>query len=451
MFEMLNENRWLHHSTAKDPAFGTNDQQINTWIDSSNANFNLSKDDDYFADDNTAILLPSTLNSPPDSVKSVSSNDDADCSIEFFNNNNEKSFNFISEDALNQPLKNSQDFLYPGPMGFHQEIEMNLCSEDMFNCQDIIDEPIVIDVDETPSNKIIGNDMMLGRLNAMPMPMQQYSDVKIKSEPIEESEQIINGPDMNMNTINVPVQHVAPAKLLARRAIDRPQLKLKIKLDTKTKNVTIIEEETIPINNNGVISTPQLTEEILEMEGARNGGFNLIDYIVKDDVQTENMVEMKQNTIPKNEQILPTPVASPQSNAQSNSDYDESDDTNDTTWRNTQVKRKSRRCRTTSNSTDVSEYQPKRPRGRPPKTGPSTIPPAQLKRLNSTERMRLEQRIKNNEASRKSRLNRKGKENTLFLELDLLMTINEQLKKNDQRLDVEIGKWKNRLLKLAMH
>lgn len=155
-------------------------------------------------------------------------------------------------------------------------------------------------------------------------------------------------------------------------------------------------------------------------------------------------------SIPKIEQILPTPVASPKNNEELYSEIDETDDTNDSTW-NTPVKRTSKRRRISSTTTDCSEIQAKRPRGRPPKTGPDTISPAQLKRLNSSERKHLEQRIKNNEASRKSRLNRKDKENTLFVEYDNLLKESERLTKQDKELDREIAKWKKRVLKLAMH
>lgn len=261
-----------------DPELGKKtDQQISTWIDSSH--LNIGKDDDYFADDSSAILLPSSLNSPPDSVKSQLSNDDADCSTISFNNN-EKSFDFINEnDTLNQPMKNSQDLLYPGAIEFHQEIE-NLCNEEMFNTNSNTyysgkdyDNAILINDEETP---IVGNDLMFGRLNVIPMPMPiqngsfDQNDVKIKCEPVEQSE--------TMQIVSKNMESVAPAKLLARRAINPPQLKLKIKLNTNAQNGINIEAE-IPNNNKNVISTPQLTKEILEMEDDLYDIGDLVNYI----------------------------------------------------------------------------------------------------------------------------------------------------------------------------
>lgn len=96
-----------------------------------------------------------------------------------------------------------------------------------------------------------------------------------------------------------------------------------------------------------------------------------------------------------------------------------------------------------------SETQTKRPRGRPPKTEPTVISPSEYKRLSPSDRKYIEMRLKNNEASRRSRLNRKGKEEAIFEEFNALLAKNEYLKESDRKMDIEIRKWRRGLMKLA--
>lgn len=149
-------------------------------------------------------------------------------------------------------------------------------------------------------------------------------------------------------------------------------------------------------------------------------------------------------TIPSIEQILPTPVASPKIEPTLDNDDEIASPPTFTPERRTTKRRAATR------SVDFSdEYQPKRPRGRPPKTAPTTIPPAEYKRLSPSDRKYYEMRIKNNEASRRSRLNRKGKEEALFDKLDRLENENSNLKQMDLRMDVELRKWEKKLFKLV--
>lgn len=165
--------------------------------------------------------------------------------------------------------------------------------------------------------------------------------------------------------------------------------------------------------------------------------------------QTVEMVEMNQTSkqnieervsIANIEEILPTPVASPQNK--------QHDDEIETAVINIPAVRASKR-RACTRDIDFPEVQPKRSRGRPPKTEPTLISPSEYKRLSAADRKYYEMRIKNNEASRRSRLNRKGKEEALFDELYHLEERNQELQLQDAKMDISIEKWRKRLIKLA--
>lgn len=147
------------------------------------------------------------------------------------------------------------------------------------------------------------------------------------------------------------------------------------------------------------------------------------------------------------EQILPTPVASPQ-NKSTNDDVD-SDYEVETKPTIVPAVRATKRRAATRNIDFGEEFQPKRSRGRPPKTEPTVISPSEYKRLSPADRKYYEMRIKNNEASRRSRLNRKGKEEALFDELNQLEEKNAELHRQDLHMDSELEKWRKRLIKLA--
>lgn len=150
------------------------------------------------------------------------------------------------------------------------------------------------------------------------------------------------------------------------------------------------------------------------------------------------------------EQILPTPIASPSMQSMQNDDEIMDEPMSPVpTPVNERAKRVLKR-RTPIKYESDDDYQPaKRPRGRPPKTEPTQLTPAELKRLSPSDRKYAEMRLKNNEASRRSRLNRKGKEEALFDQLESLQTINDELKALDSSLDRQLKSWENKFLKLA--
>lgn len=159
------------------------------------------------------------------------------------------------------------------------------------------------------------------------------------------------------------------------------------------------------------------------------------------------------------EQILPTPVASPNNKVVQQAAHDDDDAIDDfaspvpsTVDADARTKRSlKRRAATSKKVLDFSydDYQAKRPRGRPPKTEPTKLSPAELKRLSPSDRRYYEMRLKNNEASRRSRLNRKGKEGALFDELAHLEAINQALTEQDIKLDRQIKSWEKKFIKLV--
>lgn len=154
------------------------------------------------------------------------------------------------------------------------------------------------------------------------------------------------------------------------------------------------------------------------------------------------------------EQILPTPIASPNIKQMQHANHD--DEIIEPVSPvpavvEARAKRILKRRAATKRVLDSSDddFQPKRPRGRPPKTEPTKISATELKRLNPSDRRYYEMRVKNNEASRRSRLNRKGKEEALFDELAGLEKLNRELTKRDTELNKQLRNWEKRFLKLA--
>lgn len=111
----------------------------------------------------------------------------------------------------------------------------------------------------------------------------------------------------------------------------------------------------------------------------------------------------------------------------------------------------SRKRRTSTQHSYVftEEIPTKRSRGRPPKTGPTEIPAEKLKKLSPPERKYVELRLKNNEASRLSRFNRKTKDLALFDEEVELKKRNDELKQIDSKLDAKIKRLREEFTKFV--
>lgn len=95
-----------------------------------------------------------------------------------------------------------------------------------------------------------------------------------------------------------------------------------------------------------------------------------------------------------------------------------------------------------------STKAPKR-RGRPPKTQTTPLSPSQLSHLPESDARYLQMRNKNNEASRRSRINRKDREQLIENEADQLDAIYSRLVDKERRLEERCKMWKDRVMKLA--
>lgn len=98
----------------------------------------------------------------------------------------------------------------------------------------------------------------------------------------------------------------------------------------------------------------------------------------------------------------------------------------------------------TKTASNPAPSQPKR-RGRPPKTETRPISPTELQNMDASDARYVLMRNKNNEASRRSRINRKDRELILESEADVLSMENERLLELEQRLEQRVLRLKEAL------
>lgn len=206
----------------------------------------------------------------------------------------EQSFNFV----LAQPYENSQDFLHTN---LHHEIDQ-IANEHKYSMLSNNDNEIddnhmhddeEEDEDDDDDTPILGNaDLMIGSPSST-------------SNVINSQEEILNE-TMNNNNTNIMNMNNAQCTLLSKRNQCLPQLQLTatvkmmpvqndtVEMATTTTTTTIkmppVAEEVKPASNGSpVISTPQLEDEILEMEG--DFPFDLIKYIDNDNVSKHKSLD----------------------------------------------------------------------------------------------------------------------------------------------------------------
>lgn len=247
------------------------------WLNATNNNLSLDKEDMAYGDS----LMPTILNSPPDSVKSNLSNGD-DMKNDLFNVSNEmeteESFIFVEE--FNEPTTYTQDYVYSGALGFQEEIEQ-VSNEQSFNFHHSN-----IDYIKTEDDSFEESTPLLRDQNLMFSPSQNINertailksfvtDKYLTNKEVNNNVQLNQRVDQNMNLMpmKVFVEEVKPVG--AKQS--RPKLKLNIKLRPMQCENTSNDNPA----NTQVISTPQLTKEVLEME---EEGFDLIKFIDADHV-----------------------------------------------------------------------------------------------------------------------------------------------------------------------
>lgn len=102
-----------------------------------------------------------------------------------------------------------------------------------------------------------------------------------------------------------------------------------------------------------------------------------------------------------------------------------------------------------STPASASSSAPKR-RGRPPKTTPTPLSPSQLRHMNESDLRYFQMRNKNNEASRRSRVNRKDREQQIEDEAQDLESRYAELQNKERTLERDCKRWKNAVMKLAI-
>lgn len=98
-----------------------------------------------------------------------------------------------------------------------------------------------------------------------------------------------------------------------------------------------------------------------------------------------------------------------------------------------------------TSSATTAPAVPRKRRGRPPKTESRPISPTELLHMNESDARYVQMRNKNNEASRKSRINRKDREQTLEAEADELMVEHAHKQSLEQRLEQRVQRLKEAL------
>uniref|UniRef100_A0A182IUF6 Uncharacterized protein n=1 Tax=Anopheles atroparvus TaxID=41427 RepID=A0A182IUF6_ANOAO len=106
-------------------------------------------------------------------------------------------------------------------------------------------------------------------------------------------------------------------------------------------------------------------------------------------------------------------------------------------------------CGDSDVSSSTTAQTPKR-RGRPPKAVGTVRDRSQYEHLSEADWRYREQRDKNNEASRKSRINRKDRELKLESEADRLNMQHQKLSYEERRLQRDCQKWRKAVMKLAL-
>lgn len=100
-------------------------------------------------------------------------------------------------------------------------------------------------------------------------------------------------------------------------------------------------------------------------------------------------------------------------------------------------------------SNDSSTIATPKRRGRPPKTDCTLPSPSQYKHLSDSDWKYVEMRNKNNEASRRSRINRKDREHQIESEARELESEYRVLEDEEKVLLRQVAKWRSAVMKLA--
>lgn len=259
------------------------------------------------------------------------------------------------------------------------------------------------------------------------------------------------------------VQPSVQRELFERKHSEMAAAGPKLKLNMSTEVTTIAD----PF---GVLNTPDLTNQVLELEAdvfSSEDKFDLLDYIGSyadyDAVPTSPVEEKPKMLSPP--EPAPAPALSticattlsdlfnPAKRKLPMITIDNIDEltasTNPKRSRYAASSATSSLCGDNASETSSTPRAQKR-RGRPPKQDSSIRDRSEYQHLNDDDLRYREQRDKNNEASRRSRLNRRDREVRLEQEADELKRQYEELKGEEHTLIQDCAKWRKAVMRLAL-
>ncbi|EAT38450.1 AAEL009645-PA [Aedes aegypti] len=266
-----------------------------------------------------------------------------------------------------------------------------------------------------------------------------------------------------------PVQQ--PPKRTQPSAIKRQLFQTKMKSEMATGNKLKLKMPTTSaplVAPVGILNTPDLTNQVLELEAeaeilSAEDQFDLITYLSSGtdyDVVPLSPVEEKP-TVPKEEPVQPESTICPEALSQLLANPAKRklpmitlDNLEELTGPLTPKKFRSATSSTASSVcgdsvSEVSSSNKKR-RGRPPKQSSLVSDRTEYQHLSEEDQRYREQRDKNNEASRKSRINRRDRELKLEHEANALNQQYQELENEERTLIRDCARWRRAVMRLAL-
>lgn len=259
------------------------------------------------------------------------------------------------------------------------------------------------------------------------------------------------------------VQPSVKRQLFERKHSEMAASGPKLKLNVSTEVATIAD----PF---GVLNTPDLTTQVLELEAdvfSGEGKFDLLNYIdsfTDYDADPTSPVEQKPKILsppepapaPPLSTICATTLSDLFNPAKRKLPMITIDNIDELTASTNRKKSRYAASSTTSslcgdNASETSSTpRAQKRRGRPPKQDSSIRDRSEYQHLNEDDLRYREQRDKNNEASRRSRLNRRDREVRLEQEADELKRQFEELKGEERTLIQDCARWRKAVMRLAL-
>lgn len=219
----------------------------------------------------------------------------------------------------------------------------------------------------------------------------------------------------------------------------------------------------------GILNTPDLTNQVLDLEAEAEilsveDQFDLLQYISSGtdyDVVPLSPVEVKP-VVPKEEPVQPPSTICTDTLTKLLSGPAKRkappmitlDNLDELTSSSTPKKFRSATSSSSSSvcgdSISESTSASKKRRGRPPKQSSLQFDRAEYQHLSEQDQRYREQRDKNNEASRKSRINRRDRELKLENEADALNQQYKELENEERKLIRDCARWRRAVMRLAL-